>query len=306
MRFVFGYLGIPSSIFDSIEKRKTELVTGKESEPVLIALKASEAQIGRRHISRLQEIFKEKTINEFHGTNSGGNHISNIGFAVIYINGDSETSDLIDSAFFPSTLVLSINWSLTGINNNELNKSKNELVCLLSDATKRGRIALNAIGREVTEKRNRTPLLLPIKNFHSKKLQYLLTMLQERLAGLQDLTEKAAMEIVREIVKSFESKHPLIKIDAKQPCFLDTRNVEFHPPGTALHGLPRPTEDHPITCFLGGYRRLGAPFHAAFHYDCMRGERKKLRDSFHSCHAEPSTIEGSPHLNIAPNDFVRM
>ena len=306
MKFVFGYLGIPSSIFDSIEKRKTELVTGKESEPVLVALKASEAQIGHRHISRLQEILKEKTFSEFREKNGGSNYISNIGFAVIYINGDLETSDLIKREFFPSTLVLSVNWRLTGTNYTELNKSKNELVCLLSEATKRARIALNAIGREVTEKRSRTPLLLPIKNFHSKNLQKLLTILQERLATLQDLTEKAAMEIVQEVVKSFDSEHTLTKINAKQSCFLDKRNIEFHPPGTALHGLPRPTGDHPITCFLGGYRRLGAPFHAAFHYDCIRGERKNLRDSFHSCHTEPSTIEGNPHLNIAPNDFVRM
>lgn len=306
MKFVFGYLGIPSSVLDGIEKRQSELVTGKEDEPILIALKSSETTIGYRHISKLQEIFKKKTINEFHGRNGGGNHISDIGFGVIYINGDLKTSSLIEKEFFPSTLVLSVNWSLTGISTKEVNESKNELIDLLSQATKRARLALYAIRREITDKRNRTPLLLPIKNFHSTKLQDLLRMLQERLACLQDLTEIAAMEIVQEIVRSFESEHPLKRVSSKQSYFSDKRRIEFHPPGTALHGLPRPTEDHPITCFLGGYRRLGAPFHAAFHYDCIRGERKNLRDSFHSCHAEPCTVEGNPHLNIAPNDFVRV
>ena len=178
-----------------------------------------------------------------------------------------------------------MDWKLTGYNDFEINKSKNELFDLLFRATICARVAIKELHKEITECRNRTPLLLPIKNFHSKTLRSQLQDLQIDLANQSDKAAKATA--VKKTIDLIKIHHPLMKVDdskKKQPCFLDDRGIEFHSPGSALHGLPSPTGDHPIDCLLGGYRRLGAPFHAAFHYDCVKGSRGNLKGSFHSCH----------------------
>lgn len=307
MRFVFGYAGIPIKVFDGIAKKKKALASGEETEVFLAPpLKSFDPVLNLSHVNFLQNKFKETTLKERATFKGRGDHISTIGFAVIYVRTNQENDDAFEEAFFPSTLVFSVDWKLTGYNDFEINKSKNELFDLLLRATICARVAIKELHKEITECRNRTPLLLPIKNFHSKTLRSQLQELQIDLANQPDKAAKATA--VKKTIDLIKINHPLTKVDdskKKQPCFLDDRGIEFHSPGSALHGLPSPTGDHPIDCLLGGYRRLGAPFHAAFHYDCVKGDRGNLKGSFHSCHGWANIIEGNPHLNIAPNDFVR-
>lgn len=309
MNFVFGYAGIPIEVFDGIKQLEKDLASGVNTNTEIIfakPLKPSEPVLSSFHIRSLQNKFKERTLEERDAIKKGaGDLISNIGFAVIYVRTDQKIDDEFEEAFFPSTLVFSVDWQLAGYQKQEINASKNELFRLLLKATNCARVAIEALHKEATECKNRTPLLLPLKNFHSKTLRSRLQELQFDLANQQGKAAIAAT--VKKTINLMKTDHPLKKVDdtkKKQPCFLDDRKIEFHSPGSALHGLPSPTEDHPVTCLLGGYRRLGAPFHAAFHYDCKKGGGN-LKGRFDSCHGEAGNIEGDPHLNIAPNDFVR-
>ena len=310
MNFVFGYAGIPFEVFDDIKKLEKNLASGVNTDTEVFfapPLTKSKPVLSPFHIKSLQKKFKERTLEERDAINKGaGDHISNIGFAVIYVRTDQKNDDAFEDAFFPSTLVFPVDWKLTGYNKQKINESKTELFKQLLKVTIFARVAIEALHKEITECRNRTPLLLPIKNFHSKILRSRLQELQVDLAEQPDKVAIAAA--VKKTINLIKTDHPLKKVEdsrKKQPCFLDDRGIEFHSPGSAQHGLPSPTENHPVACLLGGYRRLGAPFHAAFHYDCMKGARGNLKGSFHSCHDEANIIEGKPHLNIAPNDFVR-
>jgi hypothetical protein len=311
MRFVFGYAGIPFDVFDDIKKKEKSLASGENTELIFLRPpKPSAPVFSESNVRFLQEKFKKITIEERESSKSPSHYISDIGFSIIYVRKNQENqenNEWFEDKFFPSTLVFSVDWNLTGCNTKEINESKNELLKLLLQATTNARETIKIIGKEITECRNRTPLLLPVKNFHSKALRSQLKTLQITLANQPD--KVALASVVKETIDLIKTIHPLKKVEnpkKKQPCFLDERDIEFHSPGSALHGLPRPQDNHPVSCLLGGYRRLGAPFHAAFHYDCVKGVRGNLKDSFYSCHEDASTIEGNPHLNISPNDFVRV
>lgn len=301
MRFVFGYAGIPSEAYEHIHRKRQTLTNGNtEFEGVPIGRDGSPFE--PRHANLLLERFKE------HAIKNRGNDKSSIGFAVIYVRSDPKSTARFEEAFFPSTLVFPVDWRLTGHRPQEINQSINELFRLLLQATMRARIAIEALHKEVVERANRTPLLLPLRNFRSKQLRGWMQELQTSLASQQNIS--TADSAIKTAVKRFYASHPLKTVEdtkRKQPCYLDDHDVEFHTPGKNPHGMPHPTDGHPISCILGGYRRLGAPFNAAFHYDCVKGMRGNLKGWFYTCHeSEAEMMEGNPHINIAPNDFIRI
>jgi hypothetical protein len=163
------------------------------------------------------------------------------------------------------------------------------------------RKSIPVLKKELSEQDNRTPWLLPKRNFKSAALLPKLAEIQQRIGS-----GEVASDVLGQAKKDFIQKHPFQRVDGNpRACFVDGRGVEFHAPGKDRHGFARPgPEKHPLMCLVAGRRRLGAPYDRAFHYDCARGAGR-LIGHFASCHAPPSRIEGDPHLNIAPNDFVR-
>lgn len=301
MRFVFGYAGIPSEAYDYIYRMRNSLTSDNtvfEGKP----LGPSGTGFEPRHANALLERFKD------HAIKDRGTGVSTSGFAVIYVKSDPESSAQFEAMFFPATLVISVDWHMTGFSPDERRHSTKELFHLLLDATIRARAALAALHKELVERANRTPLLLPLRNFKSRRLQGKLAEFQIALAEQGNFVD--ATVAIRIAVKALETDYPPTKVQEskrKCPCFVDDHNVEFHAPGKALHGLPHVVGDHPTNCFLGGYRRFGAPFNAAFHYDCIKGPRGNLKGLFFTCHSQSLIpMEGAPHLNIAPNDFVRI
>lgn len=295
MHFVFGYAGIPSEAYDYIYRMRNTLTNGNiEFEGV------AGTPYEPRHYIKLLHRFKEHTIK------NRGN--GDIGFAVIYVRADPESTARFEEAFFPSTLVFPVDWHLEGYRPDEINQSCKRLFELLLQATIRARIAIEALRKEVVERANRTPLLLPLRNFRSEQLHNWVRELQGNVVSYQNASD--ADLAIKAAVKRFEAIYPLKKVEdskRKQPCYLDDREVEFHAPGKALHGMPHATDDHLVSCILGGYRRLGAPFNPSFHYDCVKGKKSNLKGSFFGCHGtEAEVIEGNPHINIAPNDFCRI
>lgn len=294
MHFVFGYAGIPSEAYDYIYRMRNTLTNGNiEFEGV------SGAPYESRHSKKLLHRFKEHTLK-----NRGS---ETVGFAVIYVRADDESTARFEESFFPSILVFPVDWHLEGCRPDEVNRSCKKLFDLLLEATIRARIAIEALHKEVVERANRTPLLLPLRNFRSKQLRDWVLGLQGTIVSQQNASD--ADLTIKVAVKRFEAIHPLKKVEdvrRKQPCYIDDHEVEFHTPGKALHGMPHAIDGHPVSCFLEGYRRLGAPFNPSFHYDCVKGTRGNLKGSFFGCHGtEAEMIEGNPHINIAPNDYCR-
>lgn len=300
MRFVFGYAGIPTEVYDYIYRQRNSL-TGSNTEFEGVPLGAAGSSFEARHSSAFMQRFKE------HAIKNRGKAAAQIGFAIICVRSDPDSTTRFESTFFPATLVFSVDWQLRGYSPEELGQSRKELFHLLLQATVRARVALEALHKEVVERANRTPLLLPLRNFRSKQLRDWMRELQNTLGGQTNAVDAAFA--LRTAVKTLEAIYPMKNVEdpkRKHPCFLDDHDVEFHAPGKALHGLPHASDNHPVQCILGGYRRLGAPFNAAFHYDCVKGRRGNLKGWFFTCHeTEAKLIEGNPHLNIAPNDFVR-
>lgn len=301
MHFVFGYAGIPSEAYDYIYRMRKTLTDGNiEFEGVSHGRAGSAFE--HRHANMLLQRFKERALK-----NRGNDQLS-IGFAVIYVRSDPESTAKFEAAFFPSTLVFPVDWRLAGYRPDEISQSCKELFQLLLQATIRARIAIEALHKEVVERANRTPLLLPLRNFRSKQLRDWMRELQATLTSQQNVS--TADSAIKAAAKRFEASHPLKMVEdpkRKHPCYLDDHDVEFHTPGKALHGLPHASDGHPVSCILGGYRRLGAPFNAAFHYDCVKGMRGNLTGLFYTCHEpEAAMMEGDRHINIAPNDFIRI
>lgn len=308
MHFVFGYAGIPAEFYDKIYQKRNTL-TDKNSTFVGVALRGKSNTLESYDSNKLLYSFKSHLIEHQRKQ-------TELGFAVIYVRSNTPADEFFEKAFFPTSLVFPIDWNISGQTPEEINSSISDLFKLLLDATIRARNIIKALRKEVIERANRTPVLLPIKNFRSKHLNEWLINLQDKLIQLENSHQ--ADTIVKHATKEFEASCPLkivedTKNKKQQPCYLDDNNVEFHSPGKALHGhphdlhrLPDDLNGHCITCIIGGYIRLGAPFNPAFHYDCRKGIRHNLKGNFYGCHEDATMMEGHPHINIAPNDFVRI
>lgn len=157
----------------------------------------------------------------------------------------------------------------------------------------RGIAALNV---EFTDKRARTPLLLPRRNFRADELD---SLLRAVWGGVFDSANPT--DFIRLQRNWFENR----RSRSEDGGFVDDRHLSFKAPGRDLHGeatLDGP--GHVARCFLEGRLRFGAPYDSRFHYDAGRG-KEVIRGDFVNCHGTLGTYTGNPHLNIAPSDHVR-
>lgn len=167
--------------------------------------------------------------------------------------------------------------------------------------------AIKATKTEAASRASRSPMLLPRRNFASPDLDRLLENLSLHLAN----SAQPAVSL-RGYCEDFEARHGYARIPSQrhQRCFTNDRRIEFRAPGRALHGVARieyVSAGHSFPCFLNGRLRLGAPLTEGFHYDCHNGLDPKgsLSGMFPTCHEESREFRGRPHLNIAPNDYIR-
>lgn len=294
MRLVVGFAGVPQAIYDSFWRGRQNIV---ESDDVVIAesYKGGDAHYyGVKHASFFMKGFRKLLIEDDH------NNLEDVGFVIVYVSTHAGALEL-SQTFFPSVLAVPVEWRLQGHSRTTLGRSANELLLALRAAVQTARSAIPSLKKELAEHDNRTPWLLPVRNFRSTVLIQQLDMLQIALCA-----GGSPREILDKARGAFEHAHPPQKIGkAVRRCFVDNHDVEFHPPGRARHAFARARfDDHPPSCLVAGRRRLGSPYDRAFHYDCSRGQ-SPLKGQFSSCHSDPENRAGNPHLNIAPNDFVR-
>lgn len=185
----------------------------------------------------------------------------------------------------------------------------NQIAAALRAATPSLVRAVNAMNSEFETRLNRTPLLLPLRNFHGKSVAAII----QRLSVELPLAPRPS-EAILSACKSIEARYPFGKVGGgSTKCFTDDRDIQFRLPARAHHGMAASADlPHNPRCFLNGGFRLGGHYEPGFHYDCRRdhssGQRKNarpLKGTFPDCHGDRATYKGEPHLNIAPNDYIR-
>jgi hypothetical protein len=186
--------------------------------------------------------------------------------------------------------------------------SANAIADALREAFRPLAKAVGAMATEVTTRLNRTPLLLPLRNFRSHLLRPTVAALWASLSASADPAADIAAACRR-----IEARHPYGRIGgSNRRCFEDDKRIQFRSPAKAHHGMAVTTDPpHDPFCFLNGNLRLGGRFAAGFHYDCIKdlSERRRelpLKGRFRNCHDGRAQLTGKPHVNIAPNDFCRV
>lgn len=295
MRFIFAYAGIPAAVYDAIYQARARFL-GTNADYVGRSLwpRGSQYLYSEADVNFFENAFWQTLVADHH------NRLSSTCFAMISVAHDADNQAEFTNRFFPAVFTASVEWRFDNSSEHRRHTSTNSLLRELQTVSAQVKAALRLIADEVRYRDNRTPLLLPVRNFSSRQLSEELKKVQRALTGVVD---KAAA--LQSSVRRIEACHPRQKISGKpRPVFVDENGIEFTPPGSMRHGFARPNTEHPQSCFIAGRRRLGAPYDSAFHYDCTKGGRVLSAQLF-GCHEDRRLCTGTPHLNIAPNDHVR-
>ena len=157
---------------------------------------------------------------------------------------------------------------------------------------------LAVISEEITNRENKTCLLLPPKAFG------------KRFTAIRDLVVDACRhrytsEDFRNRIANVGKSLPQKRV-GKRSSFVGKSNLVFKSPGrgSARHGLAPTWENsgHELSCVIRGRLRFGASFDPRFHYDCDIPNK-----SIHlpGCHQPITVPRKRKHINIAPNDNIR-
>ena len=294
MNFIFVFAGIPIDFYDEVHSQHL-LIIGDNAEF------AGTPLFPKNGIFRYTQSYTQELIQDLHDRLQKveeGNRMGNTAVCTVIVDHKSGTEAAVHDSFFPFALQGSVSYEPYR-NRVGQKQTKNKMIRDLQQIAVRLRRGVPPIHDEVTSRANSTPILLPIRNFESGRLADMLRRLEVEILDSRDKNVLVARHR-----KEFGKHHPPKKpVMGKRKFYSDRRSIEFHPPGSARHGVPHRDSRHPNTCRLSAYARLGAPYDIAFHYDCTKG--KKLHGEFSNCHEEIKYYEGGPHLNIAPNDFVR-
>ena len=179
---------------------------------------------------------------------------------------------------------------------NQMGHAVNRLIKTISQALARVRALRWAIGEEVTNRDNRTCLLLPPKAF-GRGFQ---TVRKHVYAAARN--GEGPDEIGRRL-KQLRNTLPV----KDRKYFVGDKGLVFICPAKAAdrHALaPLWGDDsHNASCVIRGRLRFGVSFDPRFHYDCDFGSRRTVTPP--GCHKPRTVSRKRPHVNVAPNDHVR-
>lgn len=303
MNFLVICAGVPSEWYDQIYKNRSKIAG---SNGLFVGAPLRPAQNGgyRYEVSYVNKLLKRA---REHFLEADEARLRDTGIILCYLDHGSNTEGNLNSRFFPFALSkLVASHYVPSQPKKRREQEKNKLIAQLTSDVRKLKKAVGPIKSELQSSANQTPLLLPHRNFQSQHLLECLDGLLCEIVGANDPVAK-----IEEHVQTFKRFHRMERIgDAVRKCFVNQKNVAFSSPGSATHGFARPNyrKPHQITCLLNGRTRLGAPYHWSFHYDCVKvraNRARRLSGQFMNCHNEKKSYHGDPHLNIAPNDFVR-
>jgi hypothetical protein len=297
MKFFFLCVGVPTEIYTAVRKERN-FIGGLNTE---VELLGGNGPFGTPYTAKTAKdamaALQAKTAAEDKSDTPRA-------FGVLYVSGGNNA--VLLNELFPSIYSVPVEWALSGYDRLLLSQSKNELVGLFREKAVVARAALEVVARELKEQAQRTPWLLPVKNFRSGRLVGDLESLQTELLGAVD-----RHALLKDRNNAFRQTHPPQRVTeghhADRSYFVDNAGIAFKPPGRDMHGFHQPVEGsgHTARCHVSSRRRLGAPYDRAFHYDCTKGDGATSA-WLCSCHNAVAVQINSPkHINASTNDFTR-
>ena len=219
---------------------------------------------------------------------------------LLYLDKQDESETVLTELFGIETLMLPLVASGVAhrpiVTRNQRNMLVNQLIKKALGAMRHARRLLSVVVEEVTNRDNKTCLLLPPRTF-GPPVQQIVDQVQK--AGRNKSDAKQLRADIERIARLLP-KH-------KGGYFKGRGGIVFQTPAKACsrHGLA-PTWDgggHDATCVIRGRLRFGAPFDPKFHYDCQVPRFGK-RD-FPGCHETAGILGARDYVNVAPNDNAR-
>ena len=217
-------------------------------------------------------------------------------FILFYVDLNDGKETLLVERFGVEALVISLNISsilqMPTVTRSQRNGVSNIVFKAIHLAFQQVDGVIHIISQEVTNRRNKTCLLLPPKTFGREFLR------------VRDQVHYAARE--RWTGDQFQNR--LRKLSSSIPMregYFMKGGIVFKSAGRGMHGLPPVWDDDPhnATCVIRGRLRFGVSFDPRFHYDCQLPNRGNI--TFPGCHESESVGRNRQHVNVAPNDNVR-
>lgn len=183
---------------------------------------------------------------------------------------------------------------------NQKRMAANGLIREGKRALGKARKLLSIIAEEVSNRDNRTCLLLPPKNFGNGIDVVFDCVRDASLAGDESGEFKNRLRAVSRLLRTQRR--------GSREYFVGRRGLVFRSRGKAgaRHGLApdwKSLGDHDASCVIRGRLRFGASYDPEFHYDCDIPDAGN-RD-FPSCHGTKRLPRKRTHVNVAPNDNIR-
>ena len=228
------------------------------------------------------------------------NLLCNVNLVLLYLDKQDESESALVGRFGIESLMLPL--ALPKITKrsiatqNRRNNMVNQLIKEAVEAIRHSRSLLSVIVEEVTNRDNKTCLLLPPKTFGGSA-QRVIDRVWEAGRKREDATQfKVGLKQVAHSLPKHEGRY-----------FQGHGRLVFQTPAKAgpRHGLAPVWGDgnHNSACVIRGRLRFGAPYDPKFHYDCQIPKGAK-RD-FPGCHEAVRISGAGGHVNVAPNDNAR-
>ena len=229
--------------------------------------------------------------------------LTNTNLLVLYLDKNDGSESAIFKGFGVEALVAPMKYpdisDVPLATGNQRRKAVNDLIHEGKRAVRHARELLAVVAEEVTNRDNKTCLLLPRKNFGGE------------IGTVFDCVRDASL--AREGREEFKkrlnrvSRSLLTEREGSREYFVGQRGLVFKSPGKAgaRHGMAPDwnAPGHDFSCVIRGRIRFGAPYDPKFHYDCdIPGDGDR---NFPSCHGTKSVSRRRTHMNIAPNDNIR-
>jgi hypothetical protein len=299
VKYVIGYAGIPHDYFDAVVE-DSNMIRGGDQDIEFYAktLPLNQTFYTQQYAMDVRRFFSSRLANN-------RKSYLETSFAVVYVNNATNNADVLVNMLLPNIFTIPVEWVPAWGSSQVRRDNQNILIRAFADATRKVKRVLPHIHKELTERANRTPLLLPLKNFDGDEISNLLASIHAEAL----IADNPTMAI-RAIVRDFERRFPSELDTSRKPPqtrFTNRQNIRFRAPGKDRHGSAHPeTAGHPDHCILAAFKRLGAPYDPNFHYDCTHLNQSRLSAQLHNCHRPRGWITSTKrHLNIAPNDAVR-
>ena len=229
------------------------------------------------------------------------NLMEDINFILLYLDGDEDRASVTFKKFGVEAFVTSIapTADTRCSTPNDRRTAANTLVKDSIQALRHARTLFGAIAEQIQDKDNKTPLLLPVKNFGGG-IDRILEGMREAMLDRNENDKQ-----FRSRIAGISRRIHTIRHDNRD-YFTGRSGLAFkgQRKAGARHGLPPVWADcgHELSCIIRGRLRFGVPYQPGFHYDCDVSSITKRE--FPSCHGT-AVKAGRRHLNIAPNDNVR-